>query len=303
MDRPRVQHLIGYGMKVPDLDAAEHFFTAFGLSERKVEDRLEFRCREGSEAAIVVLQGPAKRLHHISFAIAGNDVERFSEHLESIGSPAVEPPFGPIRAGLWFCDPWGTWINLAPADALSFDHEPKMVHPRIDRHLWRELDSKVIPNRIGHLLIFTQDYEAAEEFYSRALGLQVSDRALGKVSFMAGGQGVRDHHCFGLINGTHRGLQHSSFQVDSVDVVGFGAMQMRAAGYHRGFGIGRHALASNLFHYTRDPWGSWIEYYADMDKISDAWEANDWQNLPYIWPEWAPEFWTNEMNFNHESRD
>ena len=81
-----------------------------------------------------------------------------------------------------------------------------------------------------------------------------------------------------------------------------GALQMRKAGYTEGFGVGRHALASNLFHYTRDPWGSWAEYYADMDKISDDWESGDWQSLPYIWPDWAPEFWNNEMNANHEPR-
>jgi hypothetical protein len=48
---------------------------------------------------------------------------------------------------------------------------------------------------------------------------------------MAGGSGVRDHHCFGLINSTHRGFQHSSFQVNSVDEIGLGAMQMQKAGF------------------------------------------------------------------------
>jgi catechol-2,3-dioxygenase len=152
------------------------------------------------------------------------------------------------------------------------------------------------------MLMFTQEWEKVEAYYCLALGLKVSDRAAGKVSFMAGGSGVRDHHCFGLINSTHRGFQHSSFQVNSVDEIGLGAMQMQKAGFTDGFGIGRHALASNLFYYTRDPWGSWIEYYADMDKISDSWQAKDWNELPYVWPQWAPEFWGKEMNANHERK-
>ena len=120
---------------------------------------------------------------------------------------------------------------------------------------------------------------------------------------MAAGSGVIDHHCFGLVPSTHRGFQHASFKVDSIDDIGFGAWRMNKAGYKEAFGPGRHALASNLFHYTRDPWGSWIEYYADMDRISDAWQTRDWSELPYVWgPEWAPEFWGKEMNGNFEPR-
>ena len=40
-----------------------------------------------------------------------------------------------------------------------------------------------------------------------------------------------------------------------------------------------------------------------MDKISEAWESRDWNNLPYIWgPKWSPEFWGGEMNANVEPR-
>lgn len=302
----RVQHLAGYGLEVPDVSVAEDFYTAFGLAAEKKGALLELRSKDNvanaAPADIVILQGEHKRLHHVSFAIRADDVEDFAKHLTHIGTPPVDPPFGRIREGLWFHDPWGTWINLTVAADLVYDQEPKLVHPRVDRHYWQELPTEIRPNRLGHLLMFTQDYEETEAFYVKALGLMTSDRALGKVSFMAAGQGVRDHHCFGLINGTHRGIQHSSFQVDSIDAVGMGAMQMRKAGYTDGFGVGRHALASNLFYYTRDPWGSWVEYYADMDKISDNWQSKDWSSLPYIWPEWAPEFWTGEMNANHEPR-
>jgi catechol-2,3-dioxygenase len=152
-------------------------------------------------------------------------------------------------------------------------------------------------------LLFTGDFEQAESWLCQALGLRVSDRAAGKVSFLSGGTGVRDHHCFGLINSTHRGFQHSSFHVDSFDDIGFGSWQMRQAGFADQFGLGRHALASNLFLYVRDPWGSWLEYYTDMDKISEAWVARDWKELPYVWgPTWSPEFWANEMNANLEPR-
>lgn len=303
MNSLRVQHLAGYGLEVPDLGVAQAFYSAFGLTAEANGAALNLRCQAAGPADLVALVGAQKRLHHLSFAVLPQDLPRFDEHLRAIGTPPVTPPFGAVRDGLWLQDPWGTWINLVAVEpAVPAAAPATAAGPRIDRHLWRELPRQVRPTRLGHMLMFTQDWEQAEAWYARALGLRVSDRAAGKVSFMAAGSGVRDHHCFGLIKGTHRGFQHSSFHVPSIDHIGFGALQMHKAGFTDGFGPGRHALASNLFHYTRDPWGSWVEYYADMDKISEDWQSQDWNDLPYIWPTWAPEFWAHEMNANHEPR-
>ncbi|MBB4226121.1 Glyoxalase/Bleomycin resistance protein/Dioxygenase superfamily protein [compost metagenome] len=304
----RVQHLAGYGLEVPDLGVAEQFFTAFGLNANSVGGALQMQTDAGLAAAsapeVVALKGgTSKRLHHLSFAIRPEDLPRFEERLHGMGVRTLTPPFGRVREGLWFQDPWGTWINLAPSAPLE---APAPVaaspEPRVDRHLWQDLRKPVRPRKLGHLLMFTNDWEKSEAFFADALGLRVADRAAGKVSFMSGGTGVRDHHCFGLIKDSHRGFQHSSFHVGSLDEIGLGGLQMHKAGYQEGFGVGRHALASNLFHYTRDPWGSWIEYYSDMDKISEAWVSKDWNDLPYIWPQWAPEFWGKEMNANLEPR-
>ncbi|WP_423458248.1 VOC family protein [Ottowia sp. VDI28] len=304
----RVQHLAGYGLEVPDVAVAEQFFGAFGLNAQHPGSALHMlsgrSLASSGPAEIVVLKGGTqKRLHHLSFAIRPEDLSGFEEHLRKMGVATVKPPFGAIRDGLWFQDPWGTWINLVPVAPWAVIEKPPMVAvPRVDRHYWQDLRDPVKPNKLGHVLIFTQDWEKSEAFFCQALGLRVADRAAGKVSFLSGGTGVRDHHCFGLIKDTHRGFQHGSFHVDSLDQIGLGGLQMHKAGYKEGFGVGRHALASNLFHYTRDPWGSWVEYYTDMDKISEAWVSKDWNDLPYIWPQWAPEFWGKEMNANLEPK-
>jgi len=303
----RVQHLAGFGLEVPDIQVAEAFYTAFGLNAGTEDEVMHLRTdaalKNSAPSEIVVVKGTGqKRLQHLSFAVLPEDIPRFEEHLHGMGVRTVTPPFGQLRQGLWFQDPWGTWINLVPTVLHVLELSAVTTEPRIDRHLWQDLRQPVRPDKLGHLLIFTPEWERSEQFFAQALGLRVSDRAVGKVSFMSGGSGVRDHHCFGLINGTHRGLQHGSFHVSSVDQVGLGGLQMHKAGFKEGFGVGRHALASNFFHYTRDPWGTWVEYYADMDKISEAWTPKDWNDLPYIWPQWASEFWGKEMNANHEAR-
>ena len=300
MNGPKVIGLNGVGLEVPELDVAEKFYGAFGLSAVKSKDAVAFRAAAADNDAIVVTRGPKKRMHHVSFTIRPGDEAGFEEKLKKAGLKTEASPAP--RPGLWFRDPWGTLINLCPGSPAkdSVVPEPKSG---TDIHKWQGLNRDPKPLRIGHMLMFTPDYEKAEAFFTDVLGLQTSDRAKGKVSFMSAGTGVRDHHCFGLVPSTHRGFQHASFKVTGIDDIGFGAWRMGKAGYKESFGPGRHALASNLFHYFRDPWGSWIEYYADMDKISDAWQCRDWSELPYIWgPEWAPEFWGKEMNGNFEPR-
>jgi catechol 2,3-dioxygenase len=65
--------------------------------------------------------------------------------------------------------------------------------------------------------------------------------------------------------------------VPSVNEVGLGAMQMAEKGSVAGWGMGRHVLGSNYFHYVRDPWGSYSEYSADIDYIpvETDWAAGD----------------------------
>ncbi|MGJ7530720.1 VOC family protein [Variovorax sp. GB1P17] len=308
MSHARVHSLAGYGFEVPDAEVARAFYSSFGLQPKEHGQALALGCADVASPSVLVLQGApgsVKRLHHISFFVDAQDLASFEERLYALGTPISTPSFAALRPGLWFQDPWGTWFNLTPRTAADEVHAaPRSPEfDRIDRHLWQELPREAQPRKLGHMLLFTQDFARAEAYLSEALGLRTTDRAVGKVSFMAGGEGVRDHHCFGLINSTHRGFQHSSFYVDSFDQIGFGGWQMREAGFADQFGLGRHALASNLFLYIRDPWGSWVEYYSDMDKISETWTTRDWNQLPYIWgPKWSPEFWGTEMNANLEPR-
>jgi hypothetical protein len=50
---------------------------------------------------------------------------------------------------------------------------------------------------------------------------------------------------------------------------------MRSRGRGAGWGLGRHTIGSNFFHYNPDPWGSWIEWFSDIDQVGDCWVAGD----------------------------
>jgi catechol 2,3-dioxygenase-like lactoylglutathione lyase family enzyme len=139
----------------------------------------------------------------------------------------------------------------------------------------------VLPRRLGHTLLFTAQPQQMTEFYTQVLGLRVSDRIKGLVTFLNAGPG--DHHIFGFIASSHRGFHHASFEVPSIDAIAIGADRMRAKGREAGWGLGRHTIGSNFFHYNPDPWGSWIEWFSDIDQIDDCWVAGDWEVPPHLW--------------------
>ena len=126
------------------------------------------------------------------------------------------------------------------------------------------------------------------EFYTQVLGLRLSDTIHHDlVTFLNAGPG--DHHIFGFISSTHRGFHHASFEVPSIDAIAVGADRMRARGHGTGWGLGRHTIGSNFFHYNADPWGSWIEWFSDIDQIDDCWVASDWDVPPHLWGAPPPE--------------
>jgi catechol 2,3-dioxygenase-like lactoylglutathione lyase family enzyme len=134
-------------------------------------------------------------------------------------------------------------------------------------------------------------------FSTDILGLRLSDRSQDLIAFMHGAHGS-DHHLVAYAKSHAPGLHHSSWDVGSIDEVGCGAEQMRAAGFDRGWGMGRHVLGSNYFQYVRDPWGSYAEYSFDIDFVPHdlEWPAADHppHDSLYVWGPAVPEdFITN----------
>ncbi len=124
----------------------------------------------------------------------------------------------------------------------------------------------VQPRRLADLALYTSDVPGAVLFYLKVLGLRLSNASEGNVAFMRGVHGS-DHHLVAFGRSAGAGLHHCSWNVGAVQDVGLGAMQVANRGFEAGWGMGRHVLSANYFHYVRDPWESYSEYSADMDYI------------------------------------
>ncbi|SFP57756.1 Catechol-2,3-dioxygenase [Actinomadura madurae] len=283
-----------YALTVPDLEVADGFLQDFGLETAEKDGSLIARCRGRAQEQVRMVEAPAKRLHHVSFTLRPGGLDAAREALERGGAPVLDPPPGAPESGLWTRDPDGNAVQLLdepPAPARAVAEVLTNIgegHRRIGVAQWRRATEDVMPRRLGHALLFTAQPERMTAFYTGALGLRVSDTIHGgAVTFLSAGRG--DHHIFGFIRSTHRGFHHASFEVPSIDAIALGADRMRARGRDAGWGLGRHTIGSNFFHYTLDPWGSWIEWFSDIDQVDDGWVARDWDVPPHLWGAPPPE--------------
>ena len=279
-----VHSLSEFNIVVPDLTVAETFYKAFGLDVREEGEGLSLYTFGSQHRWGRLGEGPIKKLNAISYGVFEEDFEPMKKRVEEQGIKLLDAPAGFEGNGIWFRDPNGFLIELKVAEKTAPD--AKVDFGAMDRSgpankpaSWSRLvKPEARPHRFAHMLAFVPDVPATVAFYARTLGMRLSDRTGDVIAFMHGIHGS-DHHMFAFATsgGRPAGLHHLSWDVGSINGIGLGAMQMADKGYTKGFGLGRHVLGSNYFHYMQDPWGSWCEYSADIDYISldHDWEAGD----------------------------
>jgi catechol 2,3-dioxygenase-like lactoylglutathione lyase family enzyme len=286
-----VRALLHYALEVPDQGAGEKFYTRFGLvAESGRDDALHLRPAPLAREAVLLYAGPKKRLHHLAFGAPADEYEATCDAIRRAGVAEVDPPRGAAAGGVWVRDPDGHLVNLRPearpvppADPPLTLNSPGHAMRQAQRG-YPEAGAAAHPRRLGHVLLFSADLDRQIAFYTRALGMRLSDRCSGIISFL---RCSTDHHNLALLASRGPGFHHGSFEVGSVDEIAMGAQRMREAGCGEGWGVGRHVIGSNFFYYVRDPWGSFAEYFFDLDYIPEhcAWEARDFppEDALYRW--------------------
>lgn len=291
-----VHSLDSFGLVAPDVSAAADFYADFGLDVAASGNIADLRVAGHTHVQGRVAPGPKKKLDYIAFGAFADDMPRFADHLAKVGVDRAAAPAGFADNGLWFRDPDGLLVGVIAAERTSPEEKAAFAssesgpnergaHPRGDTPIAR-------PKRFSHMAIYARDVEKSVAFYSRAMGMRLADRAADIIAFCHGIHGS-DHHMVAFVKSGGPGLHHSSWDMGSVDGIGLGAMQMGGAGHKRGWGLGRHVLGSNYFHYVRDPWGSFAEYTAGMDYVP---HDRDWdagvhaaEDSFYLWANDPPE--------------
>jgi catechol 2,3-dioxygenase-like lactoylglutathione lyase family enzyme len=272
-----VHSLDRFHFAVPDLAVARHFYSEFGLDIKESGNLLTMNTYDHPHVWGTIAEGPRKKLGYVSFGAFEDDIERFSVRLQEMGIKRFDPPPGIDSNGLWCRDHDGNLIEMKVAAKSSPDEKSRFsfrsASPGQRGAQFRSALPLTRPRRLSHVLLFTRNVSKAIEFYTRVIGLRVSDYSGDNIAFLHGIHGS-DHHMIAFARSDAPGHHHFSWDVGSVDEIGIGATHMLEKGFDKGWGLGRHVLGSNYFHYVRDPWGSYSEYSADIDYVP---ATCDWQ--------------------------
>ena len=190
----------------------------------------------------------------------GLDVQTTSESL-SVVDPASQVTFH-LRVAPPVAGP--TPVTAPPVNAPGHVVRRNLRAPGV-------LDSPRPPRRLGHLVIGSPDQQGTRDLLVNGLGLKISDQLDGIIAFL---RCSTDHHNVAVVSAPVPMLQHYSWECDDIDHVGHAATGLlRTDPGRHAWGFGRHFVGSNYFWYLRDPSGSFIEFYSDMDVIDDeaAW--------------------------------
>jgi catechol 2,3-dioxygenase-like lactoylglutathione lyase family enzyme len=290
-----LQHL---AMSVPSLEAGRRFYAAFGLDPIERDGSLVLRCHGRDQDQIVLTEGRKRRTRYLSFGTSAPDLVACKSMLEAQGVELLDSPDAAAPPGLWFRDPDGVLLNLQIAEAAPADPHPgeRVNSPgdfrRIAMRGAPPRGAPARPRRLGHVLMFTPNVPRAVRFYTGALGMRLSDTVAGDMIAFLRTAADSDHHVLALAHSDHSGFHHASFEVGCLDEIVLGAEAVVQAGYRSAWGLGRHVIGSNFFHYLRDPWNGMAEYFWDIDFVPDKanWDTRDWAPMDgfFLWSTSGP---------------
>ena len=279
--RPGVHSIDHFALEIPDLALGRRFYETFGLRVEAQGEGLDIHASASPHRWGRLLPGNRKRLAYMAFNCHADNFEALREQAKAGGARFADAHPAGSSEGFWLLDPDDNRLQVRVGPKTMPDQKTPMriKHAAGGERgvLGRSSYGKVNPRRLSHCLLFTPDVLRMVAFYENVLGLKLSDRAQDLIAFTHGRYGS-DHHLVAFGKSEAKGWHHSSWDVEGLEEVGRGADQMARAGWTRGWGTGRHVLGSNYFHYIQDPWGSFIEYSADIDYVPAGhnWAGDDW---------------------------
>ena len=135
------------------------------------------------------------------------------------------------------------------------------------------------PLRLAHVvyLIRPEGGEQAGDFYLNRVGLKLTD-TVGYLGNFMRVPGIADHHSLLLmwVKKIPVKFDHIAFEMRGFDEVISAGPYMEERGWKPTWGPGRQPLGSHMFWHFDNPCGGEVEFFADMDRFDDSWQAMSW---------------------------
>jgi catechol 2,3-dioxygenase-like lactoylglutathione lyase family enzyme len=302
MPTTKISGLVFGRLRSPDLDLAEKFLTDFGLVRiERTRTALYMRASGAAHHVHVTELGEPAYLSLAWQAASLEDLQRLARVSGASGVESLDEPGGGKRVRL--IDPDGRQVevvhgmeelpplpNLRPASNAGNDRNVR----RGD--LFRVPTGAARPRRLGHVAVITTKFDATVAWYREVFGLLCSDdvyrdsvdNLVGSFNRIDRGAEYVDHHTIYFIRGEPSGLNHLAFEVPDIDDVFTGHEYLQSQGYRCTWGVGRHALGSQVFDYWFDPWGRVHEHWTDSDLLNSSTPPGKGEAGVYTRGPWGP---------------
>ena len=273
----RVCALRSVALNVPDLAAAEHFYTSiWHLEVAARTDGAIYLRGTGADHHLVALHQAAgdAQIRHVTLRA------RDAAALDAVAHAAVQAGGRVLQAQAPVTEPGGgVAVTVADPDGRIF----QLVHgdaQHTDAH-----ESKDKPIRLAHAVLNSHHVEDTRGFMEQVFDFSLSDRT----RIMAFMRCNSDHHSIALGDTDNDALNHIAFLMPDLDSVMRGAGRMKDAGYATEWGPGRHGPGDNAFNYFVGPFDVVIEYTAEVQQIDDSYAAG--QPTDWTWPPGRVDQW------------
>ncbi len=242
-------------LTTPDLERAIAYYGEIvGLTVvAREEHRAFLATRQGLEA-IALERGDPNALKRLSFQIApGSDLGAAAHALAEHGVRAerrsgISPG---VAEAIAFTDPKGTEIEIF-AEYVFADEDPR--------------PAGITPLKLGHVAYRVRDVQAIVRFYTKVLGLRVSDWRDDTFAFLRCGP---DHHSVNFVVDETPQLHHIAFEVKDWAEIQRGCEWLARNGVRLVWGPGRHIIGHNIAIYHRNADKVRVEFFTEMDQMKD----------------------------------
>jgi catechol 2,3-dioxygenase-like lactoylglutathione lyase family enzyme len=276
---------------VNDGPAAEDFLLRWGLAPVGDAAGKRYECVDGSAVSFSVeadFDPAGSAFQNLAAVIWGVDEQGALEALErdlARDRDIVRAADGTV----FLTDALGLKIGLRLSRKRPIAATPALFNTpgapvRIDQPA--VFYDRALPQEISHIVLGVVDHVAGEAFYRERLGFHVTDRYVGRGAFMRGPAVGTHHNLFMLADGKTV-FNHLALKVRDIHEVIGGGQGFARTGAETLTGPGRHFASSGCFWYFKSPFGGAMEYVADEDIVTPAWETKDMVPSPEKFSEWA----------------
>ncbi|KHL15235.1 catechol-2,3-dioxygenase [Mumia flava] len=263
---PRLRALRHVGLRTSAFDESVAFYAGpWGLEiVERTDDAVYLRAAGPEHHVLALYRSASNALDHVAFAVpTPAEVDAAAAWVEAEGTTILEKP-GPLDrpgAGYGF---------------RCLDPENRVLEISAENHAVPERPQDVpVPRKVAHVVLNTTDIDAATAWYTRVLGLRVSDWSEHKMVFL---RAVGDHHVVAFNQAEWTAPNHVAYEVASLDAWMRSIGRLKVAGHEVSWGPGRHGPGDNAFAYYVDPAGLVPEMTAEVLQIDD----DTW--MPRVWP-------------------